>query len=123
MATNPKHPALPPKEQPPRGRRAPPAETLLQKAANDWELADASAIKALQAGTADAIMQRRALDWILKKACALPEWAYVPGDESGTHIHLGRQYVGHMIMKLLNMNLATAQRREPNADEHEPQAD
>lgn len=123
MATNPKHPALPPKEQPTRGRRAPPAETLLQKAANDWELADASAIKALQAGTADAIQQRRALDWILKKACALPEWPYVPGDEGGTNIHLGRQFVGHMIMKLLNMNLATAQRREPNADEHEPKSD
>lgn len=123
MATNPRHPALPAKEQPPRGRKAPAQQTLLERAANDWELADAAAIKALQAGTADAIQQRRALDWILKKACALPEWAYVPGDEHGTHVHLGRQFAGHMIMKLLQMNMATAKRREPNADEHEPKSD
>ena len=123
MATNPRHPALPDKEQPARGRKAPPQQTLLERAANDWELADASAIKALQAGTADAIQQRRALDWILKKACLLPEWPYVPGDANGTHIHLGRQFAGHMIMKLVQMNLATAQRREPNADPHEPKSE
>lgn len=123
MAEQPRHPALPAKEQPPRGRKAPAQQTLLERAANDWELADASAIKALQAGTADAAQQRRALDWILKKACALPEWAYVPGDEHGTHVHLGRQFAGHMIMKLLQMNMATAQRREPNADAHEPKPD
>ena len=123
MVTPQRHPALPAKEQPQRGRKAPPKETLLEKAANDWELGDASAIKALQAGTADAIQQRRALDWILKKACALPEWPYVPGDANATHVHLGRQLAGHMIMKLLQMNMATAQRREQNADEHEPQSE
>ncbi len=110
------------KEQPKRGRKAPHQQTLLEQAANAWELADASAIKALEHGTADAIQQRRALDWILKNACALPEWAYVPGDTEATHIHLGRQFAGHLIMKLLLMNLSAAQRREPNADQHEPKS-
>jgi len=116
----PRHPALPEKEQPRRGRKPPPEQTLLHKAANDWELADVAAIKALNAGTADAIQQRRALDWIMQKACGLPDWGYVPGDTHATHLHLGRKFVGHQIMKMLQMNLATAQRRESNADPHEP---
>lgn len=86
--------------------------TLLERAANDWEMADASAIKALHDGTADAQQQKRALDWILKKACGLPEWAYQPGpDDRDTNVALGRQFVGHLIMKLVRVNLAAVKRR------------
>lgn len=97
-------------------------KTLLEQAANDWELADASAIKALMAGTADATQQKRALDWILKKACALPEWAYQPGEnDRDTNIALGRQFVGHLIMKLVHINLA-AMPRKPHSDPPSEQA-
>ena len=117
-----RHPALPPEtEQPRGGRRAPPEETLLQRAANNWEKADASALKALQDGKADAVKQRRALEWILQKACGLPEWPYVSGDIEATHIHLGRHFVGHQIMKLITVNLGAIKDRVPQADKHEPQ--
>lgn len=123
MATTPRsrHPALPgPTEQPRGARRPPPAESLLEHAANNWEKADASALKAVQEGTADAIQQRRALSWILQSACGLPEWPYVPGDVEASHIHMGRHFVGHQIMKLLQVNLGQVKDREPNADPHEP---
>ncbi|HEX6992375.1 MAG TPA: hypothetical protein VF151_10835 [Gemmatimonadales bacterium] len=87
-----------------------------------WELADASAIKALLAGTANGEQQRRAMKWILETACALPDWAYRPHGSDDTHIMLGRQFVGHQIMKLAKVNLAAVRRREPNADPHEPQS-
>lgn len=87
-------------------------KTLLARASNDWEMADASAIKALHAGTADAQQQKRAVDWLLKKACALPEWPYQPGmNDRDTNVALGRQFVGHMFMKLVQVNLAAVTRR------------
>ncbi len=93
-----------------------PRQTLLERAANDWELADASAIKALHNGTADPVQQKRAMDWILKKACGLPEWAYQPGDsDRDTNVALGRQLVGHLIMKLVHVNLSKVRRR-PESD-------
>ncbi len=100
-------------------RKAPRSENRLASAANDWELADASALKALHAGTADAHQQRRALDWILKSACGLPDWPYVVGDPDQTHIHLGRQYVGQLIMKLIQINLGAVRRKESNADKEQ----
>jgi hypothetical protein len=100
-------------------RKAPRAENRLASAANDYELADASALKALHSGTADAHQQRRALDWILKSACGLPDWPYVVGDPDQTHIHLGRQYVGQLIMKLIQVNLGSVRRKEPNADKEQ----
>jgi len=107
-------------EQPDQVRRkAPRAENRLASAANDYELADVSALKALHAGTADAYQQKRALDWILKSACSLPDWPYVVGDPDQTHIHLGRQFVGQMIMKLIQANLASVRGKEPNADKSE----
>ena len=74
----------------------------------------------LMAGSADPIQQKRAIDWILKSACGIPEWPYVPGDVEATHVHLGRHFVGHQIMKLSQMNLSAVKDREPNADQHEP---
>lgn len=122
MATNPRHPALPAPTEQPRGRKAPLQQTLLEKAVNNWEKADASAIKALMEGKADLIQQKRAIDWILRSACGIPEWPYVPGDIEATHVHLGRHFVGHQIMKLAQMNLSAVKDREPNADPHEPKS-
>lgn len=122
MATNPRHRALPAPAEQPRGRKAPPQQSLLEKAANNWEKADASAIKALMEGKADLIQQKRAIDWILRSACGIPEWPYVPGDVEATHVHLGRHFVGHQIMKLAQMNLSAVKDREPNADPHEPKS-
>jgi len=100
-------------------RKAPRAESRLARDANNYELADASAIKALHAGTADAYQQKRALNWILNTACAVGDWPYVVGDPDQTHIHLGRQFVAQQIVKLLQANLASVRRKEPNADKPE----
>lgn len=108
-------------EQPdqPKRKSPPRSENRLASAANDWELVDASALKALHDGTADAQQQRRAMDWILKSACGLPDWPYVVGDPDQTHIHLGRQYVGQLIMKLIQVNLGAVRRKESNADKEQ----
>lgn len=86
-------------------------KTLIERAANDWDLADASAVKALNAGTADAVQQKRAVEWLLKKACALPDWAYQPGaNDRDTNVALGRQFVGHLFMKLVRVDLSKVER-------------
>lgn len=105
----------------PRAPRAPrqKAGSQLAHSVNNWKLADASAMKALNAGTATPEQQKRALDWILKNACALPEWAYVAGDQGETNINLGRHFVGQQIMKLLTIDLSTVARTNPHADEHQ----
>ena len=87
-----------------------------------YELADASAIKALQQGTATAEQQRRALDWILKQACGLSRWPYRAGvNDRDTNIALGRQFVGHQIMMLVTLSMSSAP-RGANSDAHEPQS-
>lgn len=108
-----------PTEQPAQKRKAPRNESRLEQAANAYELADASALKAVFAGTADPEQQKRAINWILKVPCSLGDWPYVVGDADQTHVHLGRQFVGHQIMKLIQAPLGEMRRREPNADAHE----
>ena len=85
-----------------------------------WELADVSAIQALQAGTADAGQQRRALDWIIMQASATYERAYRPESARDTDFMLGRQSVGQQIVKLLKLSMAALRRTDPNADLPEP---
>lgn len=107
---------------PPRREPEPtPAQRLREQGwfPPDWELADASAVKGLMAGTASPEQQRRAMDWILRAACGLQDWAFRP-DERGTAVMLGRQFVGHQIMKLAKIDLPKLERREPRADVHEP---
>ncbi|HZD29921.1 MAG TPA: hypothetical protein VE251_14675 [Xanthobacteraceae bacterium] len=123
MATR---PTPPQREQPTLQRRRPAKDAL--EAAQPWDqaqavLADASAIQALQRGEANPDEQRRALNWILKSACALPDWAYRPGtNDRDTNIALGRQHVGHQIMRLIKAPLASMRRTEAQADDGEPQA-
>lgn len=110
-------------EQPqkPRPRRI--GASLIEQSANNWQLADASAIQAVSAGTASPDQQKRAIDWILKQACILPEWPYQPGmNDRDTNIALGRQFVGHQIVKLQNADLQRIRRSEPNADQPEPKS-
>lgn len=110
-------------EQPssPRPRKA--GASLIEQSANNWQLADASAIQAVSAGTASPEQQKRAMGWILKHACMLPEWPYQPGaNDRDTNIALGRQLVGHQIVKLQNADLQRIRRTEPNADQPEPKS-
>lgn len=53
----------------------------------------------------------------------LPEWPYQPGaNDRDTNIALGRQFVGHQIVKLQNADLQRIRRNEPNADQPEPKS-
>ena len=113
-----------PKVGEPREQPAKPAPAEVRAATwypPAWELADATAIKALYAGTASGEEQKRAIEWILKGACAMQDWPYRPGaSDRDTNIGLGRQFVGHQIAKLINVDLAQVRRRDPRADPHEP---
>lgn len=78
-----------------------------------WELADATALKALNNGTANADQQKRAMDYIMNTLCGINDWAYRPGAADGerdTTLALGRQFVGHMISKLLRVDLSKVRR-------------
>lgn len=63
------------------------------------------AIKALAHGVAGPEEQKIALDWILKGPCAMDDWAFRP-DERQTNIALGRQLVGHAILKEMKIDVA-----------------
>lgn len=56
------------------------------------------AIKGLSAGTATDMQQKAALDWILDGCCLMQDWAFRPEDRH-TDIALGRQLVGHAILR------------------------
>lgn len=118
------------REQPPQPRKVPPLrkdtieESLLRNAPwmpVPYEIADATAMKALAMGTATPEQQLRALAWIQRRACALPDWAYRPGPtERDTLIALGRQFVGHQIQHLIAAPTAAMRRNEVRADPHDP---
>lgn len=108
-------------EQPDAPKR--PRKPLAESAAwlpVPWELADVSAMQALQSGTADAEQQRRAIDWIIMRAAATYEVAYRPESARDTDFMLGRQFVGQQIVKMLKLSVAALRRNEPNADLPEP---
>jgi hypothetical protein len=120
---------MPEREQPNQGKRSRPRadtieESLLKNASwmpVPYEIADATAMKALATGTANSIQQMRALTWIQRSACALPDWAYRPGaNDRDTNIALGRQFVGHQIQHLITAPTAQMQRNEVRADPHDP---
>lgn len=86
-----------------------------------YEIADATAMKALAGGIATPEQQRRALGWIQRIACGLPDWPYRPGaTDRDTNIALGRQFVGHQIQRLITAPTAAMQRNNPGADPHDP---
>jgi hypothetical protein len=67
-----------------------------------YEDADASAIKALAAGTASAAQQQRALDWIVHKACATYDLSFRPGEggERDSAFAEGKRFVGLQVVKM-----------------------
>lgn len=79
-----------------------------------WDIADANAIKALQAGTADPEQQKRALIWIVEKASMRYEQHFFPGPDGqrNTDFALGRAFVGQHIVALANINLNILRRSE-----------
>jgi hypothetical protein len=88
----------------------------------EYELADATALQALQVGKATPEQQKRALDWIIRQAAATYDFPYRPGDsDRDTNIALGRQFVGQQIVKLLSLAVG-ALRRGPFSDPHDPTA-
>lgn len=87
-----------------------------------YELADATAIKALAAGTADIEQQKRALAWIINKGAGTYDMSYRPGYEGqrDTDFALGRAFVGQQIVKLINVPLSLMRRNDGRAvGEHE----
>lgn len=115
----PRHPALPPKKQ--AGGKRPPvtAQALLE--ASPWlpapyEIADVTAIQALQRGDASADMQKRALRWIIHNLCGTYDLAYRATGARDTDFALGKQACGQQIVKLANLNLAALRRDEVRAD-------
>ena len=95
-----------------------PRDVLLENAPwkpPHWELADATALKQLAAGAASPEQQKRALGYIMNTLCSINDWAYRPGGEDGerdTHLALGRQFVGHMISKLLRIDFSKVRRNQ-----------
>lgn len=76
-----------------------------------WDIADATAIRNLYAGTATPEQQKRAIGYITNTLCGLEDWPYRPGEsDRDTNIALGRQFVGHMILKFLRVDLSKVRR-------------
>lgn len=69
-----------------------------------FELADATAIKALEAGAADPDQQRRALDWMLRQACDLGGIGFRLGAPDALAFHEGRRFVGSQIVGLIKLD-------------------
>lgn len=68
-------------------------------------LSVASALQAMNAGTATAMQQKLALKWIIESASMTYDWPYTP-DQRETDIALGRQFVGQQIVGALKINLS-----------------
>lgn len=73
--------------------------------------ADAMAMKALAAGVANEGQQKMALDWIFNSACGLRVWPYKESERE-TCIALGRQFVAHQIVSLIQINNSSFGSRE-----------
>lgn len=71
-----------------------------------YELADASAIQALQRGDASPDQQRRALDYVINNLCANYDLSYRPDSDRDTAFAEGKRFVGLQIVKMLKLNLA-----------------
>ena len=70
-----------------------------------YELADVSAIKALQRGDASEHQQQRALKWIIEQAAGTYQMNFYPTDRE-TSFALGREFVGQQVVKLLHLDLS-----------------
>lgn len=71
----------------------------------DWEIADASALQALAAGTADATQQKRALDFVIKRVSGYYDLSYQPGMPDAMAFMEGRRFTGAKIVELLSISI------------------
>lgn len=78
---------------------------------DDWDVADAAAIQALEKGAATPEQQQRALAFIINKACRTYEPSYSPVREHDTSFAEGRRFAGLQIVKLLRVNVAALSRK------------
>jgi hypothetical protein len=77
---------------------------------SEWELADATAIQALERGEADEDQQKRALKWIIENAAATYQLAWEPDNDRASSFEAGRRFVGLKIVELLKINTAKLRR-------------
>lgn len=80
----------------------------------EWELADAAALQALEAGTADKDQQRRALKWVVEQGAGYYQMSFQAGGEEGrrdSDFAEGRRFVGAQVVKLLKLNLSVFRRK------------
>lgn len=80
-----------------------------------YELADVSAIQALQRGDATEHQQQRALRWIIERAAGTYEFHFYPGERE-TAFALGRAFPGQQLVKLLKLDVSSL-RRQPNVED------
>lgn len=78
----------------------------------DWEVADASALQALAAGTADATQQKRALDFVIKRVSGYYDLSYQPGMPDAMAFMEGRRFTGAKIVELLSISIRDLLLRE-----------
>ena len=105
---------------PPKPRPQPkPLRVVLEEhapwRAAPYELADATAIKALFAGTANADQQKRGMTWIVRTVSGYHDEAFRPGGIEGereTIYALGKQFVGRQVVKLVNADLTNLRRSD-----------
>lgn len=88
-----------------------------------YELADASAMQALAAGTATPDQQRRALTWLVN-AAGTYDLSYRPGPngERDSVFAEGKRFVGLQVVKLTRLNVGALRRSEPRSDPPEPKS-
>ncbi len=86
------------KEPKPAPKKAPPYFRCT------WDVADASALQALAAGTATPEQQKRALDFVIKQAAATYDQSFQPGMPDATSFMEGRRFVGTKIVELLQVS-------------------
>ncbi len=77
----------------------------------EYELADVSALQALQQGVANEDQQKRALRWVIERAAGTYEAHFYP-EERFTTFALGRAFVGQQIVKMLRLNVSALRRDE-----------
>ena len=78
----------------------------------EYELADITALQALERGEADAEQQQRALKWIVNNAAATYEVAWEQDNERASSFESGRRFVGIEIIKMLKLNIKALRRKQ-----------
>lgn len=71
-----------------------------------FDPADIGAIQALFRGDATKDQQQRAINFIVSEVCAVPYSAYDPKNQRNTDFALGKQRVGHLIVRYNRLNVS-----------------